>query len=95
MAATPTALRLLALLSALLPRCESFNLDVDKPSVFSGPDGSYFGFSVDFFKTLDNQRSDVLIGAPRANSSSPAVWWREGRCTAAPDELFVLPAAAV
>uniref|UniRef100_A0A7N6BHL4 Integrin, alpha V n=1 Tax=Anabas testudineus TaxID=64144 RepID=A0A7N6BHL4_ANATE len=72
MAATPTALRLLALLSALLPRCESFNLDVDKPSVFSGPDGSYFGFSVDFFKTLDNQRSDVLIGAPRANSSSPS-----------------------
>ena len=30
--------------------CGSFNLDVEKPSVFSGPQGSYFGFSVDFFK---------------------------------------------
>lgn len=56
MAAAPTALRLLALLSALLARGGTFNLDVEKPSVFSGPDGSYFGFSVDFFKTLDNQR---------------------------------------
>uniref|UniRef100_A0A8C6SCI3 Integrin, alpha V n=1 Tax=Neogobius melanostomus TaxID=47308 RepID=A0A8C6SCI3_9GOBI len=46
--------------------CGSFNLDVDKPSVFSGPQGSYFGFSVDFFK------SDVLIGAPRANTSDPS-----------------------
>ncbi|XP_071392214.1 integrin alpha-8-like, partial [Centroberyx affinis] len=48
----------------------SFNLDVDKPSVYSGPEGSYFGFSVDFFKPKNNQKSDVLIGAPRANSSS-------------------------
>ncbi|XP_051814771.1 integrin alpha-V [Acanthochromis polyacanthus] len=53
--------------------CGSFNLDVDKPSVFSGPEGSYFGFSVDFFKPQDNQRSDVLIGAPRANVSSSNV----------------------
>lgn len=51
-------------------RCGSFNLDVDKPSVFSGPQGSYFGFSVDFFKPPNNQKSDVLIGAPRDNASS-------------------------
>ncbi|KAK2840461.1 hypothetical protein Q5P01_014201 [Channa striata] len=69
MAAAPPALRLLAPLCLLLSGCGSFNLDVDKPSVFSGPEGSYFGFSVDFFKTPDNQRSDVLIGAPRANTS--------------------------
>lgn len=60
MAAAPRARRPLALLLApllaLLPRCGAFNLDTDKPSVFSGPDGSYFGFSVDFFKALDNQR---------------------------------------
>uniref|UniRef100_A0A671V2C4 Integrin, alpha V n=1 Tax=Sparus aurata TaxID=8175 RepID=A0A671V2C4_SPAAU len=49
----------------LVQRCGAFNLDVDSPSVYSGPQGSYFGFSVDFFKP-----SDVLIGAPRANSSS-------------------------
>ncbi|KAM3862235.1 integrin alpha-V [Diretmus argenteus] len=46
-----------------------FNLDVEQPSVFSGPEGSYFGFSVDFFKPQNNPKSDVLIGAPRANSS--------------------------
>ncbi|XP_030284875.1 integrin alpha-V [Sparus aurata] len=54
----------------LVQRCGAFNLDVDSPSVYSGPQGSYFGFSVDFFKPSNNQNSDVLIGAPRANSSS-------------------------
>ncbi|KAM4608718.1 integrin alpha-V-like [Polymixia lowei] len=53
-------------------QAEAFNLDVDGPSVFSGPDRSYFGFSVDFFKPRNNQKSDVLIGAPRANSSAPS-----------------------
>uniref|UniRef100_A0A3Q2CL10 Integrin, alpha V n=1 Tax=Cyprinodon variegatus TaxID=28743 RepID=A0A3Q2CL10_CYPVA len=48
----------------------SFNLDVDKPFVYSGPERSYFGFSVDFFKSPTNLKSDVLIGAPRANTSS-------------------------
>ncbi|XP_072300079.1 integrin alpha-V [Eucyclogobius newberryi] len=48
--------------------CGSFNLDADRPSVFSGPHGSYFGFSVDFFRP-SNSKSDVLIGAPRANTS--------------------------
>ncbi|CAJ1078543.1 integrin alpha-V isoform X1 [Xyrichtys novacula] len=61
----------LALLCSLFCRCGSFNLDVDKPSVFSGPEGSYFGFSVDFFQTPTNQKSDVLVGAPRANTSAP------------------------
>ncbi|XP_059198373.1 integrin alpha-V [Centropristis striata] len=63
-------LLLLLLLCSCFRRGASFNLDVDKPSVFSGPDGSYFGFSVDFFKPLDNQKSEVLVGAPRANFSS-------------------------
>uniref|UniRef100_H2MGH4 Integrin, alpha V n=1 Tax=Oryzias latipes TaxID=8090 RepID=H2MGH4_ORYLA len=45
-------------------KVSSFNLDVDKPSVYEGSERSYFGFSVDFFK------SDVLVGAPRANTSS-------------------------
>ncbi|XP_033473178.1 integrin alpha-V [Epinephelus lanceolatus] len=64
---------LLLLLCSCFHRGGSFNLDVDKPSVFSGPEGSYFGFSVDFFKTSDNQKSDVLIGAPRANTSGVVV----------------------
>uniref|UniRef100_A0A4W6EQI5 Integrin, alpha V n=1 Tax=Lates calcarifer TaxID=8187 RepID=A0A4W6EQI5_LATCA len=85
MAGGRSALGLLVLLCAHFPRCGSFNLDVDKPSVYSGPEGSYFGFSVDFFKP-----SDVLIGAPRANTSSSssvvergAVYscpWRSSSC---------------
>uniref|UniRef100_A0A8C6LAJ6 Integrin, alpha V n=1 Tax=Nothobranchius furzeri TaxID=105023 RepID=A0A8C6LAJ6_NOTFU len=58
------ALGLLVLVGLLFHRCGSFNLDVDKPSVFAGPERSYFGFSVDFFN------SDILIGAPRANLTS-------------------------
>ncbi|XP_061735557.1 integrin alpha-V [Nerophis ophidion] len=60
----------LLLVCLFLHRGASFNLDAEGPSVFSGPPGSYFGFSVDFFKSPINQRSDVLIGAPRANTSS-------------------------
>uniref|UniRef100_A0A3B4V2Y6 Integrin, alpha V n=1 Tax=Seriola dumerili TaxID=41447 RepID=A0A3B4V2Y6_SERDU len=66
MAGGRSALGLLVLVCVYFHRCGSFNLDVDKPSVYTGPEGSYFGFSVDFFK------SDVLIGAPRANTSAPS-----------------------
>lgn len=38
------------LLLLVAQRCGSFNLDVEQPSVFSGPERSYFGFSVDFFQ---------------------------------------------
>lgn len=31
------------------PVCEAFNLDVDNPAVYSGPNGSYFGYAVDFY----------------------------------------------
>uniref|UniRef100_A0A669EQH5 Integrin, alpha V n=1 Tax=Oreochromis niloticus TaxID=8128 RepID=A0A669EQH5_ORENI len=54
-------------------RSGSFNLDVNNSIVYSGPEGSYFGFSVDFFKALNNLKSDVLIGAPRANMSSDSI----------------------
>uniref|UniRef100_A0A8C6LAM1 Integrin, alpha V n=1 Tax=Nothobranchius furzeri TaxID=105023 RepID=A0A8C6LAM1_NOTFU len=64
------ALGLLVLVGLLFHRCGSFNLDVDKPSVFAGPERSYFGFSVDFFKSSTNLNSDILIGAPRANLTS-------------------------
>uniref|UniRef100_A0A3Q3GJ32 Integrin, alpha V n=1 Tax=Labrus bergylta TaxID=56723 RepID=A0A3Q3GJ32_9LABR len=64
------AVGLLVLLCSLFGPCGSFNLDEDKPFVFSGPEGSYFGFSVDFFQASTDLRSDVLIGAPRANASS-------------------------
>lgn len=34
----------------------AFNLDAERPSVYDGPPGSYFGFSVDFFKAPNNQQ---------------------------------------
>ncbi|XP_063069113.1 integrin alpha-V [Engraulis encrasicolus] len=58
-------LSLLVLILSCLKHGLAFNLDVDKPSVFTGPQGSYFGFSVDFFKP-SNRQLNVLIGAPRA-----------------------------
>uniref|UniRef100_A0A8C2ZLY2 Integrin, alpha V n=1 Tax=Cyclopterus lumpus TaxID=8103 RepID=A0A8C2ZLY2_CYCLU len=71
MAAARTALGPLVLLCLWFRRGGSFNLEADNPAVFSGPEGSYFGFSVDFFSP-PNKKSDVLVGAPRANTSSPS-----------------------
>ncbi|XP_047225545.1 integrin alpha-V [Girardinichthys multiradiatus] len=70
MAGGRTAVGLLVLMCLSFHRGATFNLDVDKPFVYSGPEGSYFGFSVDFFKSQTNLNSNVLIGAPRANTSS-------------------------
>ncbi|XP_058231875.1 integrin alpha-IIb isoform X1 [Hemibagrus wyckioides] len=39
-----------------------FNLDLDNYTELSGPDGSYFGFSVDFIQT---RSQGVIVGAPR------------------------------
>lgn len=40
---------LAALLLVLAPLCSGLNLDVETPTLFSGPNGSYFGFSVEFY----------------------------------------------
>uniref|UniRef100_A0A671SNT5 Integrin alpha-V-like n=1 Tax=Sinocyclocheilus anshuiensis TaxID=1608454 RepID=A0A671SNT5_9TELE len=74
-------------------RSLSFNLDISKPTVFAGPPGSYFGFSVDFFNP-DNKQLNILVGAPRANTSdqTPSTvtergavfncpWHKSGSCT--------------
>lgn len=37
------------LLTSSLTGCEAFNLDVESPTVYSGPAGSYFGYAVDFY----------------------------------------------
>uniref|UniRef100_A0A6Q2Y7C9 Integrin alpha-2 domain-containing protein n=1 Tax=Esox lucius TaxID=8010 RepID=A0A6Q2Y7C9_ESOLU len=50
----------------LIPMCAAFNLDVENPAVYSGPNGSYFGYSVEFYLT---NSSSVVIGAPKANTS--------------------------
>ncbi|XP_043969640.1 integrin alpha-5 [Gambusia affinis] len=50
------------------PACEAFNLDVENPVVYSGPEGSYFGYAVDFYLS-ESASASVVIGAPKANTS--------------------------
>ncbi|XP_014900505.1 integrin alpha-5 [Poecilia latipinna] len=50
------------------PACEAFNLDVENPAVYSGPEGSYFGYAVDFYLS-ESASASVVIGAPKANTS--------------------------
>ncbi|GCB72517.1 hypothetical protein scyTo_0002036 [Scyliorhinus torazame] len=64
--------RALALIFLTLSCCHSFNLDANKISVYSGPAGSYFGFAVDFFTPSPTQ-TNILIGAPKANTSQPDI----------------------
>uniref|UniRef100_A0A8D0A3L2 Integrin, alpha 5 (fibronectin receptor, alpha polypeptide) n=1 Tax=Sander lucioperca TaxID=283035 RepID=A0A8D0A3L2_SANLU len=61
------------LLTFSQPVCEAFNLDVENTAVYSGPNGSYFGYAVDFY-LADSARpgleciASVVIGAPKANT---------------------------
>uniref|UniRef100_A0A8D2HHW4 Integrin subunit alpha V n=1 Tax=Urocitellus parryii TaxID=9999 RepID=A0A8D2HHW4_UROPR len=65
--------RLLLLVSGLLlPLCGAFNLDVDSPAEYSGPEGSYFGFAVDFFVPSASSMF-LLVGAPKANTTQPGI----------------------
>ncbi|KTF82234.1 hypothetical protein cypCar_00006267 [Cyprinus carpio] len=58
----------------LLPLSVAFNLDVENPAVYTGPNGSYFGYSVDFYMT--DSSVSIIVGAPKANTSQPNI--REG-----------------
>ncbi|XP_021082838.1 integrin alpha-IIb isoform X3 [Mesocricetus auratus] len=52
-----------------VPPAWALNLDPVKFTIYAGPNGSYFGFSVDFHK--DNHGSvSIVVGAPRALSAS-------------------------
>ncbi|XP_035254562.1 integrin alpha-IIb [Anguilla anguilla] len=63
---------LCALICAFPPRAHALNLDLDNVTVYSGPGGSYFGFSVDFHPSNGSVVS-VVVGAPKANTSQPNV----------------------
>ncbi|KAI5127763.1 Integrin Alpha-8 [Manis pentadactyla] len=54
------------------PASQAFNLDVDKLTVYSGPEGSYFGYAVDFHIPAACTAS-VLVGVPKANTSQPDI----------------------
>ncbi|XP_071776208.2 integrin alpha-5-like [Centroberyx gerrardi] len=56
---------------ALVQLCAAFNLDTEKRVVFTGPRGSYFGYSVEFFS--NSPSVSILIGAPKANTSQPNI----------------------
>ncbi|XP_040187754.1 integrin alpha-IIb-like [Rana temporaria] len=58
---------LLCLLLLTLPYTHSLNLDKLNPQNFSGPHGSYFGFSFDFYQSADN-RMNIVVGAPKLNA---------------------------
>ncbi|XP_077577577.1 integrin alpha-8 [Stigmatopora nigra] len=52
----------------------SFNFYAQHPTVFRGPTGSYFGYSVDFYQpATDSDVFSVLVGAPKANTSQPGI----------------------
>uniref|UniRef100_A0A3P9Q6P4 Integrin subunit alpha 8 n=1 Tax=Poecilia reticulata TaxID=8081 RepID=A0A3P9Q6P4_POERE len=52
----------------------TFNLYAEHPTVYSGPDGSYFGYSVDFYQASTERNTiSVLVGAPKANTSQPGI----------------------
>ncbi|XP_053870707.1 integrin alpha-IIb isoform X1 [Malaclemys terrapin pileata] len=50
----------------------AFNLHSDRPTIYAGPNHSYFGFAMDFFQGSKGSMS-VVVGAPRANTSQPGV----------------------
>uniref|UniRef100_A0A8D0A3N7 Integrin, alpha 5 (fibronectin receptor, alpha polypeptide) n=1 Tax=Sander lucioperca TaxID=283035 RepID=A0A8D0A3N7_SANLU len=56
------------LLTFSQPVCEAFNLDVENTAVYSGPNGSYFGYAVDFYLPGSDFEHFVVIGAPKANT---------------------------
>ncbi|XP_047439331.1 integrin alpha-5-like [Mugil cephalus] len=66
-----TALAVPVVVAVLIQLCAAFNLDAEKRVVFSGPRGSYFGYSVEFFS--NSSSIGILIGAPKANTSQPDV----------------------
>uniref|UniRef100_A0A6Q2Z3E2 Integrin, alpha 8 n=1 Tax=Esox lucius TaxID=8010 RepID=A0A6Q2Z3E2_ESOLU len=62
--------RVLSVLSVV----SGFNLHGERPTVYRGPEGSYFGYSVDFYRpTPESKKLSVLVGAPKANTSQPGI----------------------
>ncbi|XP_078280544.1 integrin alpha-8-like [Rhinoraja longicauda] len=58
----------LLLFSCLLLQLRAFNIDAENPAVYSGPEGSYFGYSVEFYMP-EAGSPGILIGAPKANTT--------------------------
>ncbi|XP_051894362.1 integrin alpha-8-like [Pristis pectinata] len=63
---------ILLFFSCLLLQLHAFNLDAENPIIYTGPEGSYFGFSVEFYMP-ESGTPGVLIGAPKANTTQEDV----------------------
>ncbi|XP_061080570.1 integrin alpha-IIb [Conger conger] len=61
------------LVLAFSPQACALNLDLNNVTVYSGPNGSLFGFSVDFHQTSNNSKVSVVVGAPKAHTAQPNV----------------------
>uniref|UniRef100_A0A8C2I8H5 Integrin, alpha 8 n=1 Tax=Cyprinus carpio TaxID=7962 RepID=A0A8C2I8H5_CYPCA len=62
------------LIFSILCEAAAFNLDLEKPTVYNGPEESYFGYSLDFYHpTQDRNTMSLLVGAPKANTSQPGI----------------------
>ncbi|CAB1315481.1 unnamed protein product [Coregonus sp. 'balchen'] len=64
--------RFVVLAVVFIQVCATFNLETENRVVYSGPKGSFFGYSLDFFYN-NASSSSILIGAPKANTSQPNV----------------------
>ncbi|XP_069760943.1 integrin alpha-8-like [Narcine bancroftii] len=58
--------------SCLPMQLRAFSIDAENPVIYSGPEGSYFGFSVEFYKP-EASVPGILIGAPKANTTQENV----------------------
>ncbi|XP_053555952.1 integrin alpha-IIb [Bombina bombina] len=57
----------------LLPMiAQALNLDAENPKVIPGPNGSYFGFSLDFHQDK-KEGMNILVGAPKLQTTQPGV----------------------
>uniref|UniRef100_A0A8C8D8R8 Integrin alpha-2 domain-containing protein n=1 Tax=Oncorhynchus tshawytscha TaxID=74940 RepID=A0A8C8D8R8_ONCTS len=66
--------RVVPVLWLVLSVVSGFNLHAERPAVYGGPEGSYFGYSVDFYRpTPESSTLSVLVGAPKANTSQPGI----------------------
>ncbi|KAG2458999.1 ITA8 protein, partial [Polypterus senegalus] len=54
----------------------AFNLDTDNPFVYSGPQGSYFGYSVDFYKPDQTQHGRYAVACDEDWTPSCGSLWK-------------------
>uniref|UniRef100_A0A8C7U1N2 Integrin, alpha 2b n=1 Tax=Oncorhynchus mykiss TaxID=8022 RepID=A0A8C7U1N2_ONCMY len=67
------SIQMMGLLLFALPHySDTLNLNLVNFTEFSGPEGSFFGFSADFYQ-FSNKTISVVVGAPRANTSQPRI----------------------